>query len=129
MRITINADANSAGKAVVDINQDSMTESRMKAVLAALFGGRNAERLIFNEHSAGCSSDMSQAKKLAKHMVEDLAVGDFGVTTSSDLLQEADSVAAKILKENEAVVRRLSDLLFEKGVLEGEQLEQLMKNT
>lgn len=128
VRITINADANSAGKAVVDINQDSMTESRMKAVLAALFGGRNAERLIFNEHSAGCSSDMSQAKKLAKHMVEDLAVGDFGVTTSSDLLQEADSVAAKILKEKEAVVRRLSDLLFEKGILEGEQLEQLMEN-
>lgn len=57
-----------------------------------------------------------------------MAVGDFGVTTLSDLLQEVDSEAAKILKEKEAVVRRLSDLLFEMGTLEGEQLERMMKN-
>lgn len=68
--ITIVPDAGgSLGKTNADLNQDGDTETSMKAQLAIWFGGRNAERLILGVHSAGCSNDISSAKRLASYMI------------------------------------------------------------
>ena len=50
----------------------------MKANLAVLFGGRNAERIVFGEHSTGCAADYKEARQLASAMVNDLAMGELG---------------------------------------------------
>lgn len=82
--ITINADTGSMGKAVVESDSNCVTESSLKGRLAVLFGGRNAERLLLGDHSAGCSADIAQVKKIAEHMINALAMGELGVTTVMD---------------------------------------------
>ena len=76
--VSINADAESMGKAIMENTGDSITESMMKANLAVLFGGRNAERIVFGEHSTGCAADYKEARQLASAMVNDLAMGELG---------------------------------------------------
>ncbi len=49
--------------------QLNITESKVRAKLAMTLGGRAAERLIFNEISAGAESDLKQATQTARRMV------------------------------------------------------------
>jgi cell division protease FtsH len=44
-------------------------ESELHAALIFILGGRAAEKLIFNEYSAGAENDLVQATKLARRMV------------------------------------------------------------
>jgi cell division protease FtsH len=44
-------------------------EKRLHAQLAFIFGGRAAERLMFDEYSAGAEDDLRQATQLARRMV------------------------------------------------------------
>lgn len=124
--ISIHANANSSGRTTFDNHYDGLTESGLKAMLAIFFGGRNAERIVFNEHSAGCSSDIARAKELAQHMVCDLAVGEYGVTTVMDLLQEADRVSTSILEKHQNVLSSLADLLCERKRLSGDEIKKAL---
>lgn len=119
LSVTIASDAVSSGNTFFGGTPGSTTERSLKARLAVKFGGRNAERVIYGDHSDGCVSDIARAKKLAAYMVEDMAVGDFGVTTAADLLREADQTAARVLEEHEQVLRELIGLLVEKRYLAG----------
>lgn len=126
-RVSINADAGSLGRAVYDRMEDSSTETTMKGELAILFGGRNAERIILGDHSPGCYVDMAQAKRMADHMINDLAMGDLGVTTVMDLLQEADRRATEALTNNKAVLSEIADQLCEKGTILGPDVLKILE--
>ncbi|MEI8258731.1 MAG: ATP-dependent zinc metalloprotease FtsH, partial [Deltaproteobacteria bacterium] len=53
-----------------------ITEGELKARLAAILGGRAAERIIFNDLSTGASDDLSRATELARAMVTDFGMSD-----------------------------------------------------
>ena len=53
-----------------------MTEGELKARLAAMLGGRAAERLVFNDLSTGASDDLSRAAELARAMVTDYGMSE-----------------------------------------------------
>lgn len=120
--ITINADAASMGKAVVESDYSNNTEKSLKGQLAILFGGRNAERLLLGDHSAGCMEDISRAKHLANYMIDQLAMGDFGVTTEIDLLKEADKTAMETLQKYKDKLEKLAKRLFDNGTIIGHEV-------
>ena len=47
----------------------NISESELQNRLVCLLGGRAAELLVFNEHTAGAANDLEQATKLARRMV------------------------------------------------------------
>ena len=47
----------------------SVSESELHNRLACLLGGRAAEELVFDEHTAGAAQDLEQATKIARRMV------------------------------------------------------------
>jgi cell division protease FtsH len=47
----------------------NICESELKATLLITLGGRAAEKLVFNEYSAGAENDLSKATHLARRMV------------------------------------------------------------
>ncbi len=53
-----------------------ITEGELKARLAAMLGGRAAEKIVFNDLSTGASDDLSRATELARAMVT-----DYGMST------------------------------------------------
>ena len=107
-------------------DREIKTESRMKARLAVSFGGRNAERLIFGEHTPGCLGDTENAKGLAAYMINHIAVGEFGVTTELDLLREADRTATVILTEHREQVLMLAKTLCKNNSVNDNELEELL---
>jgi len=54
------------------------TKTRLLQAITAMLGGRGAERLIFNEMTAGASSDIKNATKIARAMVVDFGMSDLG---------------------------------------------------
>lgn len=53
-----------------------MTETELKSRLAAMLGGRAAEKLIFNDLSTGASDDLMRATELARAMVTDYGMSE-----------------------------------------------------
>jgi len=54
------------------------TRSELKDEIAMSLGGRAAEKIIFNELTAGASSDIERATMLARRMVVDFGMSDLG---------------------------------------------------
>jgi len=54
------------------------TKTRLLQAITAMLGGRAAERLIFNEMTAGASSDIKNATKIARAMVVDFGMSTLG---------------------------------------------------
>ncbi len=54
---------------VPDEDRHNMGEGEMLARLAMMFGGRTAEKMQFDEYSAGAENDLKQATSLARRMV------------------------------------------------------------
>ena len=54
------------------------TKTRLLQAITAMLGGRAAERLIFNEMTAGASSDIKNATKIARAMVVDFGMSMLG---------------------------------------------------
>jgi len=98
-----------------------VTKSELIDEIAVLLGGRAAEKLIFNELTAGASSDIDRATRIARAMVMDYGMSDLGAmalspqyetsnyaraysepATISDRLQEkVDEEVSKFLKQGE----------------------------
>jgi cell division protease FtsH len=51
-------------------------ETELKNRLVFMLGGRAAEKLVYNEHSAGAENDLSQCTKLARRMVAHWGMSD-----------------------------------------------------
>lgn len=126
--VSVDEDASSLGRVAIQKAQDeAYTESYLKGVLASLFGGRNAERIVFGEHSAGCRNDMARAKELAEQMINELAVGELGVTSALDLLKEADKTTTEILLKHKETIMVLADRLMKKGSIKGTEFEKMLR--
>jgi cell division protease FtsH len=54
------------------------TKSELLDEIAVLLGGRSAEKLVFNELTAGASSDIQRATKIARAMVMDYGMSALG---------------------------------------------------
>ncbi|MDR0463471.1 MAG: ATP-dependent zinc metalloprotease FtsH [Pseudomonadales bacterium] len=79
-RISIISRGNALGYTITPPNNDRMqiTKSQMMAEMSVLLGGRVAEELVFNEQTAGASSDISRATKIARNMVEEWGMSSLG---------------------------------------------------
>ncbi len=53
----------------VDEDYNSLGEKRLRAMLAYIMGGRAAEKIIFDEYSAGAQDDLKKATQIARKMV------------------------------------------------------------
>jgi cell division protease FtsH len=54
------------------------TKTHLLAQMAAMMGGRAAEKLIFNETTTGASNDFDQATRIARAMVTDYGMSELG---------------------------------------------------
>ncbi len=54
------------------------TQSELIDEIAVLLGGRTAEKMIFNELTAGATSDIDRATRIARAMVVDYGMSDLG---------------------------------------------------
>ncbi len=79
-RISIVARGMSLGHTLIPPAHDRAheTKSRLLQQLAAMLGGRAAEELVFDEMTAGASSDIANATRIARAMVEDFGMSDLG---------------------------------------------------
>ncbi|MGH7199828.1 MAG: ATP-dependent zinc metalloprotease FtsH, partial [Planctomycetaceae bacterium] len=59
-----------------DDERFSVGERRLRSQLVMALGGRAAEKLIFDEYSAGAENDLKQATKLARRMVSSWGMSD-----------------------------------------------------
>ncbi len=59
------------------------TESELKHEMAMMLGGRAAEKVIFNELTAGASNDIERATRIARRMVVDFGMSDLGPVSMS----------------------------------------------
>jgi cell division protease FtsH len=70
-KISIIPRGRSLGVTQLMIEEDrvSMNETEVRAQLLFLLGGRAAEKLVFDEYTAGAADDLNKATQLARHMV------------------------------------------------------------
>lgn len=66
------------------------TKSELIDRIAVLLGGRSAEQLIFNEQTAGASSDIERATRIARAMVMEYGMSDLGAMNYSPLHETDD---------------------------------------
>jgi cell division protease FtsH len=78
------------------------TRSELLDQMAVMLGGRSAEMLIFNELTAGASSDIERATRIARRMVVDFGMSSLGpvalgpswdTTDWGRVMQEPDQVS------------------------------------
>jgi cell division protease FtsH len=66
------------------------TQSELKDEIAMSLGGRAAEKIIFNELTAGASSDIERATMLARRMVVDFGMSDLGPVAMGQMTEVND---------------------------------------
>jgi len=91
-RISIVSRGRALGFTLTPPEKDKLqtTKSELVDEIAVLLGGRAAETLIFNELTAGASSDIDRATKIAQAMVVDYGMSDLGPVRMSPIY-ETDS--------------------------------------
>lgn len=126
-----------------------VTRGELLDDLCVLLGGREAEQLLLNDMSIGCSGDLRRATGIARALVEELGMGGDAVGLEQyatlagegdhqrsyspaqldaidrsvrELLLQAQQRATAILTENRALVEMLRDLLVEHKVIEAKTL-------
>lgn len=63
------------------------TESELNHELAMMLGGRAAEKIVFNELTAGAASDIERATMLARRMVVDFGMSDLGPVSLGQMVE------------------------------------------
>jgi cell division protease FtsH len=66
------------------------TELELKDQIAAMLGGRAAERLVFNELTAGAASDIEKATRLARAMVVEFGMSKLGPIALGPMWEASD---------------------------------------
>ena len=109
------------------------------------YGGRIAEKVVFDDISSGAASDLEMATKTAYRMVMRFAMNDGLVTKISSeedfnthldsvkmeevekICKEAYDSAYAIIQQNKTQLLKLADLLKEKEYLSQEEVEEFMR--
>lgn len=133
-----------------------MKEDELRGKLATLLGGRSAEEIIFGQVSTGASDDIQKATDLAERAVTQYGMsntlgpvafeknsGQFLDDSSSrraisaevaveidrqvkQNIDKAHDMALSILQLNRGLLESTTQLLLEKEVLEGEELQAIL---
>ena len=95
-RISIISRGNALGYTITPPNRDKMqvTRSQLLAEMSVLLGGRVAEELIFDEMTAGASSDIARATKIARNMVEEWGMSPLGPIFLAPQYEDSDYARA-----------------------------------
>ena len=132
-----------------------MSESELLGNIDTLMGGRAAEELIFGEISTGAGNDISRASDMVRRMITEFGMSEryrnitLPSTTSqglggareySEVAQEyIDSETARIVNEryktvleklgkNREVLEKITAILLEKEVIDGDEFQTLAQN-
>ena len=138
-------------------NHYLMTKEEMENKIATLTGGRAAEEIAFGSVTTGASNDIEQATKLARGMITRYGMskdfdmvametvtnqylgGDSSLTCSMEtqtaidrevveLVKKQHEKAGQILLENRAKLDELSQYLYEKETITGEEFMKRLKS-
>jgi cell division protease FtsH len=135
-------------------DQVTVTRSQLMDRIAALLGGRAAERIVTGEVSSGSQADLEHAVSLARRMIADFGMskklgpyivkpftdgfqGQFGVGYSEriaseidaevqDILRQAEERATHAINVNRDAFEKLARTLIEVETLEDEALDNLL---
>lgn len=132
-----------------------MTKEEIENKIATFTGGRAAEEVIFNQITTGASNDIEQATKLARAMITRYGMsdefdmvaletvtnqylgGDASLACSADTQKEIDrqvtelvkkqhQKAKKLLLDNRDKLDELSNYLYEKETITGEEFMEIL---
>ena len=138
-------------------NHYLMSKEEMENKIATLTGGRAAEEIAFGSVTTGASNDIEQATKLARGMITRYGMskdfdmvametvtnqylgGDSSLTCSMetqtaidrevvDLVKKQHEKAGQILMENRAKLDELSQYLYEKETITGEEFMKILNS-
>ena len=138
-------------------NHYLMSKEEMENKIATLTGGRAAEEIAFGSVTTGASNDIEQATKLAKGMITRYGMskdfdmvametvtnqylgGDSSLTCSMEtqtaidkevveLVKKQHEKAVQILLENRAKLDELSQYLYEKETITGEEFMKILNS-
>ena len=136
-------------------NHYLMTKAELETKIATYTGGRAAEEVAFGSVTTGASNDIEQATKLARAMItrygmsEDFGMvaletvsnqylgGDASLACSAEtqtavdrqviaLVKEQHDKAVKILEENREKLVELSEYLYQKETITGEEFMDIL---
>ena len=140
---------------VEEADKNLLTKEELLNKIATLTGGRAAEEVKFGEITTGASNDIEQATKLARAMITRYGMsdefdmvametvtnqylgGDAQLSCSAETQREIDrkvvnvvreqhEKARKILDENRAKLDELSQYLYEKETITGEEFMRIL---
>ena len=138
-------------------NHYLMSKEEMENKIATLTGGRAAEEIAFGSVTTGASNDIEQATKLARGMITRYGMskdfdmvametvtnqylgGDSSLTCSMEtqtaidrevveLVKKQHEKAGQILMENRAKLDELSQYLYEKETITGEEFMNILNS-
>ena len=141
---------------VEEADKNLLTKEELLNKIATLTGGRAAEEVKFGEITTGASNDIEQATKLARAMITRYGMsdefdmvametvtnqylgGDAQLGCSAETQREIDrkvvnvvreqhEKARKILDENRAKLDELSQYLYEKETITGEEFMRILE--
>jgi cell division protease FtsH len=132
-----------------------MSESELLGNIDTLMGGRAAEELVFGEISTGAGNDISRASDLVRRMITEFGMSEKyrnitlpsttkqglgGAREYSEVAQEyIDNETARIVNEryktvleklakNRDTLEKITAILLENEVIDGEQFQTLAQN-
>jgi cell division protease FtsH len=128
-----------------------VTYAQLRDHICTLFGGREAECLLFGDMSIGSSSDIEHATSIARALIEEYGenTGDVGVVhwahdknvpisesqrarvdgAIHKILEHERDRCRQILQTNKALLIALRDLLLEKKVLDRNSFSHIVQVT
>ena len=138
-------------------NHYLMTKEELENKIATYTGGRAAEEVVFGSISTGASNDIEQATKIARAMLTQYGMseefdmvaletvtnqylgGDASLACSAETQARVDSLvvelvrtqhekAKKILEENREKLDALSNFLYEKETITGEEFMNILNS-
>lgn len=138
-------------------NHYLMTKEEIENKIATLTGGRAAEEIVFGSITTGASNDIEQATKLARAMITKYGMskefdmvamevennkylgGDSSLSCSAEtqtlidkkvveLIRKQHEKAATIILENRAKLDELSNYLYQKETITGEEFMEILNS-
>ena len=138
-------------------NHYLMTKEEIENKIATLTGGRAAEEIVFGSVTTGASNDIEQATKLARAMITKYGMskefdmvamevennkylgGDSSLSCSAEtqtlidkkvveLIRKQHEKAATIILENRAKLDELSNYLYQKETITGEEFMKILNS-
>lgn len=122
-RISIISRGSALGYTITPPNRDKMqiTQSQLLAEMSVLLGGRVAEEMVFSELTAGASSDIARATRIARNMVEEWGMSPLGPIFLAPQYEDSDYVRAYYLDEGRKISPELAALV-------DKEVQKLIKN-